>query len=394
MAKVPEASNESWMRVPYQKVRDLTTKDEESNGASTHVVVMTASDFSELSFAVEASEAEESKTVRAAITRTIMEYPDRFTQLHSGILISASKISVTDDKKTALLKDARLTDGAVTFDVIRKYFAEREARAKAKMSPRDILEGRVKTEAHSRDFSVRCTIVVDANEGLHGWARLTHNTRSQTDVLSRLTEQPAFIEFARDLAAKSPTFGLSGKSRASESDIDALVLLQVLAAMMPSSFSLLTHRSKTFALYQPAESLRLLTAAYEKRGSDKKATAEYRYFSDMAEAAWTEYVKWKDRGYWVAQAGGGNLESLPEFIGDTAVFPILAALSAFVAEKDGRWVIVPPKLFKDDDIVLACRRQSGFFSRTPASSPDGAYEALSLVTEMAKRYSAEASLKK
>jgi len=39
------------------------------------------------------------------------------------------------------------------------------------------------------------------------------------------------------------------------------------------------------------------------------------------------------------------------------VFPILSALSRFVKMQKGRWHLVYPKVFQDEDMLIAARRQ-------------------------------------
>ena len=85
-------------------------------------------------------------------------------------------------------------------------------------------------------------------------------------------------------------------------------------------------------------------------------------------------------------------------VSDGIVFPILSALSRFVKQKptgallrrgDGHWRIVYPKVFRDEDMLVAARRQLIQCGGRPMlmGRSGAAYEALMLLTEMAERYS-------
>jgi hypothetical protein len=73
------------------------------------------------------------------------------------------------------------------------------------------------------------------------------------------------------------------------------------------------------------------------------------------------------------------------------VFPILSALSRFVKLTRGHWKLVYPKVFHDEDMIIAARRQLSQCGGRPMlmGRSGAAYEALMILTEMAERYSAE-----
>src|SRR5436309_15357101 len=98
------------VRLSYLKIRDVTTKDEEANGASTYIAVLPAPEIlkigtdGNLRSYIPAHEGKKRNLVHKAIAKTIKENFDRFSQLNSGFLIGASKIIVDDNKKIATLK--------------------------------------------------------------------------------------------------------------------------------------------------------------------------------------------------------------------------------------------------------------------------------------------------
>src|SRR5437879_3986908 len=80
------------VELSYLKIRDVTTKDEEANGASTYVAVLPAAEILKVQTAerlrsyIPAHDAEQRNLVHKAIARTIWGDSDRFSQLNSGFL--------------------------------------------------------------------------------------------------------------------------------------------------------------------------------------------------------------------------------------------------------------------------------------------------------------------
>jgi hypothetical protein len=138
----------------------------------------------------------------------------------------------------------------------------------------------------------------------------------------------------------------------------------------------------------------------DKRESNPGDAARYQYFIDMAGAAWREYERWHAHEQWndkrlrepLRQAVRGEDGVIKE-ISDGIVFPILSALSRFVKRKSGRWRVIYPKVFHDEDMLIAARRQLTQCGGRPMlmGRSGAAYEALMTLTEMAERYSGEAA---
>src|SRR4030081_856935 len=78
------------VRLSYLKIRDVSTKDEEANGASTYVAVLPAAEIlkigtdANLRSYIPAHAGKKRNLVHKAIARTIRDIPDRFSQLNSG----------------------------------------------------------------------------------------------------------------------------------------------------------------------------------------------------------------------------------------------------------------------------------------------------------------------
>jgi hypothetical protein len=144
---------------------------------------------------------------------------------------------------------------------------------------------------------------------------------------------------------------------------------------------------------------------YDSRKTDAGNAARYCYFVEMAGQGWREYLRWQSHPQWndkrlrepLRQVVRGD-DGIIKEISDGIVFPILSALSRFVKKRvppTGRrllgpqWKIVYPKVFHDEDMLIAaiqCGGRPMLMGRSGA-----AYEALMTLTEMAERYSTAAA---
>ena len=125
----------------------------------------------------------------------------------------------------------------------------------------------------------------------------------------------------------------------------------------------------------------------------------------MAGRAWREHQRWKTHELWndkrlierLRQAVRGD-DGIIKEISDGIVFPILSALSRFVkkaksrAHPRPRWNIIYPRVFHEDMLIAARRQLSQCDGRPMLMGRSGAaYEALLILTEMAERYSEQAT---
>src|SRR4051794_33757405 len=160
-------------RLSYLKIRDVTTKDEEANGASTYVAVLPAAEIlkvgtdGNLRSYIPAHEGKKRNLVHKAIAKTIRENPDRFSQLNSGFLIGAAKITVDDAKKTATLKEASVNNGAQSQGEIRRYVDECARR------------GETPTE-----FAVRCELSIEPDSSARTDIAVARNTATKIEGIS------------------------------------------------------------------------------------------------------------------------------------------------------------------------------------------------------------------
>lgn len=382
------------VRLSYLKIRDVTTKDEEANGASTYVAVLPAPEILKLGTDdnlrtyIPAHAGKKRNLVHKAIARTIRDNCDRFSQLNSGFLIGASKILIDDNKKTVVLRHASVNNGAQSQGEIRRY-----------------LEECAEFGETPNDFAVRCELSIEPDSSTRTAIAVARNTATKIEGISIAGKHGYFEDLAASFIKEHPDRELArSETDVEEKFVDTRLLLQILWAMMPDELIPEHRRSieaRMRAYKNAAYCLQDFVEIADTRETDEANAARYRYFVDMAGQAWREYLRWHAHEQWndkrlreplrqVVRGDDGIVK-----VSDGIIFPILSALSRFV-KKEGlrrRWKIVYPGIFRDEDMLVAARRQLIQCGGRPMlmGRSGAAYEALMLLTEMAERYSAHAA---
>jgi hypothetical protein len=378
------------VRLSYLKIRDVTTKDEEANGASTYIAVLPAAEIlkigteGNLRSYIPAHEGKKRNMVHKAIARTIRESSDRFSQMNAGFLIGASKITLEDDKKTATLRHASVNNGAQSQGEIRLYF-----------------DNCKELGVEPLDFAIRCELSIEPDASTRTNIAVARNTATRIEGISIAGKHGYFEDLDQAFRKVHPTLELArSETDVEDKYVDTRLLLQILWAMMPQELApdhRRTMEARMRAYKNAAYCLQDFMEIYDQR-ADKATAARYKYFIDMAGTAWAEYQRWKKLELWndkhllerLRQAVRGEDGTIKE-VSDGIVFPILSALSRFVKINKGHWKLVYPKVFKDEDMLIAARRQLTQCGGRPMlmGRSGAAYEALILLTEMAERYSNE-----
>lgn len=384
----------------YIKIRDVTTKDEEANGASTYVAVLPATEIlkigtdDNLRTYIPAHEGKKRNLVHKAIARTIREDSDRFSQLNSGFLVGASKILVDDNKKIVTLRHASVNNGAQSQGEIKRYVDECAERGE-----------------EPADFAVRCELSIEPDPSTRTTIAVARNTATKIEGISIAGKHGYFEDLAASFKDDHPDLELArSETDVEEKYVDTRLLLQVLWAMMPEELTPEHRKSmeaRMRAYKNAAYCLQDFIEIFDSRETDPENAARYRYFVDMAGPAWAEYQRWHAHERWndkrlreplrqVIRGDDGIIK-----VSDGIIFPILSALSRFVKKQpvgmlkrrtSKIWKIVYPKVFHDEDMLIAARRQLIQCGGRPMlmGRSGAAYEALMTLTEMAERYSAQA----
>lgn len=382
------------VRLSYLKIRDITTKDEETNGASTYVAVLPAAEILKLGTDgnlrsyIPAHAGKKRNLVHKAIANTIRENPEQFSQLNSGFLIGASKITVDDNRKFVTLKDASVNNGAQSQGEIKLYMEECAERGETPV-----------------DFAIRCELSIEPDPSTRTNIAVARNTATRIEGIS-IAGKHGYIEGLNTSFRKVHPHLELARSETDVEDkyVDTRRLLQVLWAMMPEELAPENRRSieaRMRAYKNAAYCLQDFMKIVDNREIDDGDAARYAYFIDMAGSAWNEYQRWQTHKQWndkrlrepQRQAVRGE-DGIITKISDGIVFPILSALSRFVKRKeDGHWVINYPRVFQDEDMLIAARGQLTLCGGRPMlmGRSGQAYDALMILTEMVERFSSQAA---
>jgi hypothetical protein len=381
--------NSAPVRLTYRKIRDVSTQDEESNGATTYVAVMSASEILKVGTSgnlrdyIPSHPGKNRSQVHRAIGATIENKPDRFSQLNSGFLIGAARAVVDDQKKIITLYEASVNNGAQTQGEIDRYFKLCDEREEA-----------------PNDFSIRVEISVDPDPGQRTEIAIARNTATRIQDISQAGKRGYFDELNinfikchgdRKLALSETDIG--------DEYVNTRLLLQILWVLMPSSIlpdgrTSIDGRMKSYK--NAALCLTDFVKDFQEKDTDPATARRYKYFCDMSGTAWKIYTYWQTHEGWEGmrlRSDAGQVrrrEGRIKSVADGVIFPALAALSNFIKWNSvkNEWEFQPPSVFRDEDLLLGARRQLSQHGGSPVQMgrSGAAYEALMTLTEMANRY--------
>lgn len=392
---MPSDGSSAPVRVKYNKIRDVSTKDEDGNGSATYVIVMPATEIlkigtdGNLRKYIPAHPGRKRNTVHKQIGATIRKDPDRFSQLNSGFLIGASKVKIDDQAKTIMLWDASVNNGAQSQGEIKYYFDQCEA-----------------TGEEPNEFDIRAEISVDPDTSWRSEIAIARNTATKIADISRAGRRGYFDELNEAFKKEHPSLELAkSETDIGEKFVNTRALIQVLRAMMPAELTPTSTSEGRMRAYKNAalclsDFQDTVDGANPEDGEkpDQQQVSRYKYYLDMAGQAWATYLHWQTNPAWeglylrtdVKQVERENGQIVK--VADGLIFPVLAALSNFVKrdKKSKRWVLRQPDIFSDQDLTRAAERLLRSIGSKPMlmGRSANAYESLMLLTEMANRYDA------
>jgi hypothetical protein len=207
--------------------------------------------------------------VHKAIARTIREQSDRFSQLNSGFLIGASKITVDDNKKIVTLRHASVNNGAQSQGEIKFYLAECEKHGE---SP--------------EDFAIRCELSIEPDASTRTNIAVARNTATRIEGISIAGKHGYFEDLDKSFRKTHPHLELArSETDVEEKYVDTRLLLQVLWAMMPEELApehRRTMEARMRAYKNAAYCLQDFMEIADTRATDPGNAGRYKYFVDMA----------------------------------------------------------------------------------------------------------------
>lgn len=370
----------------YDVIRNLTSLPEKENGVQTWFANVSAREVIDLgtrdnlrSYIAEHSGSKRN-SVHKQIENTIVEMPDRFINRNSGVTITCTNCEIDDSRKIARLTEASIINGAQTQGEIKRYFSNLD-------------------EDDATDFLVRAEIIMDPSHESIVEIAIARNTATSVKSVSQ-----AGARGYLDRLKHSIESGLPGETlQMSETDTEGLntqSVLQYSRLLMPHTLLGDKNPPKNFAYKQGGKCLSDFSTWAHNRNSDQSASKLHDFIVEIAPVAVREYRRWEAHDGWNGHRLHERGRSADKPVGGRPVrrdkktgkviwvapgilFPVMSALSAFVVRRSGRWTLVKPDLFKEEELIRRAVQQFRALDRevTVMGRSEAAYDALSIYTE-------------
>lgn len=358
MTKMSLAHSRNQFVLPFHTIRNISSPEDLNNNRRTYVgqtpiqsIVGIPTDENVRDYLLEA-EGKKRRVptqVHRAIKSTLINNPDDFSVLNSGIVIVARACEVDDKSKKVTLANPSIINGSQTQGVITDFLKDSE-----------------KNGNMFDDYSahVKFEIIVTDNEELIAETSISRNLQNDVMTLSIAGRLGQLNELNEALSAQLPGSKLQmSETKLSDDYVKTEKLLQVIAALVPEE---LWHRSgevnKVYTYSMKTKCLKDFQEIYKKAKdpSDKEHTKYrdlYQFYLDMPAQALELYEHWRShQGF-----SGTKLRSIEREEGkiisvpDGIVFPILSSLSSFAKKTDSGWHIDIPEVFEDAELIKVAK---------------------------------------
>lgn len=290
--------------------------------------------------------------VHRAIHETLKDRSHDFSVLNGGITIVARELEIDEKLKVLVLTNASIINGSQTQGVIRDFIDK---------------YGDSAANAH-----VKFEVIVTDDEALIADISIARNFQNDVMAISIAGRLGQLDELEESIQKLNPDLKLrktetQWANGGLESEyVPTEKLLQVITALIPSSLWPRVEDkdspNKVYTYSRKAQCLKEFQELYKKAKDPKsdeheKALKLYNFYLEIAPYAYALYNSWKThQGF-----QGTRLRSLDrdgkeiKDVPDGIIFPIIAALSAFVIKTESGWSISPPAQFKDSEIIKAAK---------------------------------------
>jgi hypothetical protein len=278
--------------------------------------------------------------VHQAIRKTLEMNTELFSILNGGIVIVARDADVDDKAKQMTLLRPSIINGSQTQGELRRFFS--------KTFNDDYIEP-----------SIRFEIIVTNDDDLIAEISIARNFQNDVRALSIAGRRGQLDELEARLQEKFPGVELQ-KSESDQNDtggsLDTEKLIQVTFALLPSEMmkkfgAQADPENKVFAYSQKTRCLKLFQRIVDGDEHDDI----YKCFLDIAPIAWEIYTKWKTHQGFIGtgirsiEREGRQVKEVP----DGLIFPIIAANSVFIHRDGLRWILRPPSIMTDEELIRA-----------------------------------------
>lgn len=318
--------------------------------------------------------------VHKAIKETLLNYPTNFSVLNSGITIIARKAEIDENSKVVTLTSPSIINGAQTQGVLK-----------------DLDKQGLLPVAH-----VKVEIIITTDDDLVGEISIARNFQNDVMSISIAGRKGQLDELEEKIIANLPDRRLRKSETQLPNDvvIDTEKLLQVIIALIPQELwykpGETDSPNKVFCYNAKAKCLKDFQYIYVKAKDQSDIEHQkffdiYQFFLDIAPKAYDTYTKWKSHNGFkgtglraLERDSNNDIVEVPDGI----IFPIIASLSLFVQKTDKGWDLIPPSIFRDEELI---RTAKSIYMEMAKSNPvlmgknKACYSALQQITSIYQR---------
>ncbi len=213
---------------------------------------------------------------------------------------------------------------------------------------------------------VKYELIITGDEDLIAETSISRNFQNDVMTISIAGRLGQLDELEKSIQSKLPFTKLKkSETKISEDYIKTEKLLQVIEALVPAELWLKDGDgqipNKVFTYSMKTKCLKDFQEIYKKAKNpddpeNDKYKQLYQFYLDIAAQALELYAKWKKHDGFegsrlraISRDEKGSILDIPDGI----VFPILAAFSVFATKTNLGWVIAPPKIFQDEELIKA-----------------------------------------
>jgi hypothetical protein len=239
-------------------------------------------------------------------------------------------------------------------------------------------------------FYVRLEIIVDPDASEVVETAIARNTATPVKSISQAGARGHLEELEASIQRVRPNAKIR-KKETDEDVYDTRRILQYARLLMPLSVSKNDSAAEKLRAYKnPEQCLTDFSDWYDHRKTDTEAAVKYRFTVEIAPYAieeyeyWERHEAWNGHRLWEETKKGGRACRRDKksykvvWVSPGLVFPIVGAMSEFVEERNGHWMISKPSLFKPSEMIARAVAQFRSVDSDPMQMgrSAGVYDAL------------------
>lgn len=344
---------------PFHSFRNITGPEDVEGGRKIFVGLAPATSFLDLStdenvrdylLDAEGKKRRRPTQVNREIRETLDTRPDAFSVLNGGIVMVAHDYEIEESAKRLMLLNPSIINGSQTQGVLRDFY-----------------ESLQNDGVQAPPVHCKFELVVCDDESLIADISIARNFQNDVAALSIAGRRGQLEELESSIQRAVPEAKLrKSETQLSDEYISTERLLQVITALIPEQLwpksAERENPNKVYTYSMKAKCLKDFQRLWQyakNPGNEEHAQAKqlYQFFLDIAPQGYELHEKWKAHqgfqgtGLHSIQRDGRTVVEVPDGI----VFPILASLSAFAAKTKAGWKILPPKSFRDEELIRAAK---------------------------------------